>query len=149
MFQFLAPVAWLLLAATPPDSITIDGQTAYRVQSPVVHDADTLTDGVIVLPFGAAIARRKIRSDYDAWEVRRGRQTVTITDAEIARGKRAAEELRTMLQSSTLYVAPIPRSQDIDPYDRIDSKWFIRSPDGKVRAAADVAREAGWLRGAK
>ena len=147
---FSAPLLALILLAAPiPDQILVEGQSAYRVQSPVVHDADTLSDGVILLPFGAAIARRKIRSDYDAWEVRRGRQTVTITDAEIAKGRRAAEELRAMLQTSTLYVAPIPKSQDIDPYDRIDSKWFIRSPDGKVRAAADVAREAGWLRGAK
>lgn len=136
-------------ASTPPDTILIDGGMAYRVQSPEVHDADTLTDGVIRLPFGAAIAGRSIRADYDAWEIRRGRRTVTITEAELAAGQKAADELRQMLTVGTLYLSPVAARDDIDPYDRIDARWYYRDQAGKVRPVKVIATERGWVRGAR
>lgn len=128
----------------PPITITLDGRTLYRVDSPKVHDADTLTEGVIRLPWGAAIAGRSIRSDYDAWEVTKVRQTVKITDEEIARGKAAADELSKILGQFTLYVSEPER--DIDPYDRIDSVWWVRDVSGSVERLADVAKRKGWIR---
>ena len=146
MFAFHLTLAFGLLTAPVPDQITAEGRSAYRVQSPIVHDADTLTDGVILLPFGAAVARRSIRSDYDAWEIRRGRRTVEITEAELARGRKAADDLRALLGTGTLYVAPVPPGKDTDPYDRVDAEWFYRSAAGDVRPMRDIAKERGWLR---
>lgn len=129
----------------PPITITLDGRTLYRCDSPKVHDADTLSDGVIRLPWGAAIAGRSIRvSDYDAWEITRVRQTVKISDEEIARGKAAADELSKILGQFTLYVSEPER--DIDPYDRIDAVWWVRDVSGSVERLADVAKRKGWIR---
>lgn len=127
----------------PPITITLDGRTLYRCDSPKVHDADTLTEGVIRLPWGAAIIRR-VRADYDAWEITKVRQTVKITDEEIARGKAAADELSKILGQFTMYVSEPER--DIDPYDRIDAVWWVRDVSGSVERLADVAKRKGWLR---
>jgi hypothetical protein len=130
----------------PPVTTQHEGRALYRVDFPQVHDADTLADGVIRLPFGAAIAGRSIRADFDAWEITKGRQTVKVTDEEIAKGKAARDALVELLRTSTLYVSELPKGADVDPYDRIDSVWWLRSADGRVTRVADWARGGGHLR---
>lgn len=129
-----------------PPYIVVDGVPAFRVATPVVHDVDTLSDGVILLPFGSAVAGRKIRADYDGWEVTRNRRTVTITDDELKRGAAARDDLAKMLAVGTLFVAPIPAHDDIDPYDRVDAVWFLRARDGRIERIKDLAATRGWLR---
>ena len=124
----------------------VDGVPAFRVATPVVHDVDTLSDGVILLPFGSAVAGRKIRADYDGWEVTRNRRTVTITDDELKRGAAARDDLAKMLAVGTLYVAPVPAHDDIDPYDRVDAVWFLRARDGRIERLRDIGATRGWLR---
>ena len=130
----------------PPVVAQHEGRALYRVDVPQVHDADTLTDGVIRLPFGAAIAGRSIRADFDAWEITKGRQTVKVTDEEIGKGKAARDALVELLKSSTLYVSELPKGADIDPYDRIDAIWWLRSADGRITRVADWARGGGYVR---
>jgi len=145
-------ICWQLLEAAPPRikappaTLIHQGQTLYRVDSPDVHDVDTLTDGVIRLPFGAAVAGRKIRSDFDGWEITRSRQTVQVTDEELAKGRAAKSALEERLATHRLYVAELPKGKDIDPYDRIDAVWYFRSPDGTVESVADWARANKHLR---
>ena len=129
---------------SPPVAIVHEGRTLYRCDNPVVHDADTISDAVICLPWGAAIRGRSIRSDYDAWEVTKVRQTVKITDEEIVKGKKSASELSEILGEFTLYISEPER--DIDPYDRIDAIWWVRAKDGTIPRLADVAKQRGWLR---
>ena len=129
-----------------PPYIVVDGVPAFRVATPVVHDVDTLSDGVILLPFGSAVAGRKIRADYDGWEVTRNRRTVTITDDELKRGAAARDDLAKMLAVGTLYVAPVPAHDDIDPYDRVDAVWFLRARDGRIERLRDIGATRGWLR---
>ena len=136
-------------SSRPPATIQYDGQTLYRVDYPTVHDADTITDGVICLPFKAGIVGRSIRADYDAWEVTRGRQTVKVTDEELAKGKAARDALIEQLKTRTLYLGELPKELDIDPYDRVDSVWYFRDAGGKVSRVADWARAGGHLRSGK
>lgn len=146
---------WLISAAVlladdrSPPSLVVAGVTLYRVDSPIVHDADTLSDGVIRLPFGSAVAGRKIRADYDAWEVTRARGTVKVTPEEIELGKKATADLRELLRDGTLYVCPIPPKEDIDPYDRVDARWYYRTSAGLVAPMKDFAKDRGWLRSGK
>ena len=130
----------------PPVTFQHEGRALYRVDNPQVHDADTLTDGVIRLPFSAAIAGRSIRADYDAWEVTRGRRTVEVTEAEITKGKAARDALVELLQTSTLYISELPKGADVDPYDRVDAVWWVRAADGRVSRVSDWARAGGHLR---
>jgi hypothetical protein len=67
-----------------------------------VHDGDTLIHADILCPFGVTLRNRAIRAaGYDAWEIDRTRQTVTVTDAEIERGK-AASLFRPALSTSKI-----------------------------------------------
>lgn len=144
---FLAVVASAQQKTTkPPVTMQHEGRALYRVDSPQVHDADTLTDGVIRLPFSAAIAGRSIRADYDAWEITKGRQTVKVSDEEIVKGKAARDALVELLKTSTLYISELPKGADVDPYDRVDAVWWVRSADGRVSRVGDWARAGGHLR---
>jgi hypothetical protein len=128
----------------PPIVAVADGVALFRVDSPRIHDADTLSDATIRLPWGVAITGRSIRADFDACEVSRVRQTVKIDDAELVRGKAARDELGELLKTHALYIS-LPE-RDIDPYDRIDSVWWLRSADGSFQRLVKVAKERKWLR---
>lgn len=134
----------LVRPVEPPIVSVVGGAALFRVDSPVVHDADTLASGVIRLPWGVAITGRSVRSDYDAWEVSRVRQTVKVTEDEIARGKAARDELTKMLGELVMYVS-LPE-RDIDPYDRIDAVWWVRTKDGNYERLATIAKQKGWIR---
>ena len=57
-------------------------------------DGDTLAAETLYLPFGVALYDVDMRcADFDAWESSFRRTSVSITHAEIERGKRAAKEL--------------------------------------------------------
>lgn len=128
----------------PPLVLVVDNRPAFRVDSPLVHDVDTLSDGTIRLPWSIAIIGKKIRADYDGWEISRVRQTVTITEEELRKGKLARDELVELLRHGTLYIS-LPDA-DIDPWDRLDAIWWYRDQTGSITRIAAIAKQKKWLR---
>lgn len=64
-----------------------------------LHDGDTLEHVDLQLPYGFVWANQDIRVDgFDAWETSRNRHTIgEITDAELAKGRAAAEDAAAYL----------------------------------------------------
>jgi len=129
---------------------SLEALPRYQVVHAVVHDVDTLSGGVVLLRFGgAAIAGRKIRFDFDGWELTRARATVEVTAEELAKGKAAAVALAALLADPNveLWIAELPKKLDIDPYDRIDTVAWIRSrKTGESRRLKAWAEEHGHVR---
>lgn len=88
-----------------------------------LHDGDTARVDIL-LPFGVTLPNRPIRAyGYDAWEVTRTRQTVSVTADEIAKGKAARDDLLTLMQSGELWVED---SGERDPYGRVSAWLWVR-----------------------
>jgi endonuclease YncB( thermonuclease family) len=116
-----------------------------------LHDGDTITEAVIDLGWGRKLhvgpheEAPGIRAfGYDAWEVTKTRQTVgAITDAEIAKGKAARDDLFELLKSASLYAED---SGQRDPYGRISAIPWARNSDGKWIYLAGWMDQQGHLR---
>lgn len=107
---------------TPTPQLTPD--CWLRVDNPKIHDADTLK-GDVILPYGITLRAETIRaSDYDAWEITRTRQSVTVNDAEIARGKKATAEFKELVEGATIYISP-PLGEERDNYGRLLGKLML------------------------
>jgi endonuclease YncB( thermonuclease family) len=103
-----------------------------------VHDGDTLIHADILCPFGVTLRNRAIRAaGYDAWEIDRTRQTVTVTDAEIERGKAAKAALEQLISSGTLYIEDSGKS---DPYGRVSGALGVRTKTGEWIDVAEFMR---------
>ena len=93
-----------------------------------VHDVDTVTDATVQLPFNTLRTRLTIRdATFDGYEVSRVRQTVKITDEELAKGKAARDKLIEVLRTQYQLQASEPPVgwKDIDPYDRLDAQLWL------------------------
>lgn len=93
-----------------------------------VHDVDTVTAATVQLPFNTLRVRLTIRDiTFDGYEVSRVRQTVVITDAELAKGKAARDKLIEVLRTKYQLQASEPPAgwKDIDPYDRLDAQLWL------------------------
>lgn len=89
-----------------------------RTENVKVTDGDTI-DCDICFPWHVTLKGETIRAgDYDAWESSKKRQSVKVTDDEVRRGKIAADDLRELLKTGTLYLSPLP-NEDRDNYGRI------------------------------
>ena len=90
----------------------------YAIKVLTVHDADTFTAD-IDLGFGLTYKNQSCRLyNFDAWEVSRTRTSVTVTDAEIIRGKQARDVLRRMLaEAKTVMV--VSRKPVREKYGRL------------------------------
>jgi endonuclease YncB( thermonuclease family) len=108
-----------------------------------VHDADTIA-AVIECPLLKVKSQTvMIRAfGYDAWEVNRVRQTVVVTDEEIAKGKAARDELIALLQTAELWAED---SGSPDPYGRTSAVLWVKQTGGWI-FLAKYADEHGWLR---
>jgi hypothetical protein len=109
-----------------------------------IHDADTF-ECVIHLPFGVDLPGRSIRAQgYDAWEVTRARQTVgSITDDEIAKGKKARDELAKLCESQSVWLEP---STNPGVYGRTSANVWLRDDKGQWTELSQYAQEHGWCR---
>ena len=89
-----------------------------RADNIKVLDGDTIVTD-ISFPWHVTLKAETIRAgDYDAWESSKKRQSVTVTDEEVRKGKIAADDLRELLKTGTLYLSPLP-NEDRDNYGRI------------------------------
>lgn len=101
---------------------------ALRVTEATWHDADTATI-TVAGPWGFGPIRQSCRAlGYDAWEVSRTRQTVTVTEAEIDRGKAAVTALSAWLDGAELWVIPPSAGRDRDAYGRMLGEFWTRKP---------------------
>jgi hypothetical protein len=114
-----------------------------RVIEGGVHDADTFKADLL-LPFGVTLRDQSVRvRRFDAWEISRVRQTVgVITDAELAKGKLAREELvKLFAAADAVYVSGEDQSEYT--YGRVEAEvWF--DPPGPASRLIELG---AWMRG--
>lgn len=104
-----------------------------------LHDGDTAHCD-INLGWGVTLRNRSIRAfGYDAPEINRVRQTVEVTEDEIARGRAAKAALEQLIADGGLWAED---SGETDPYGRISARLWVR----KGTEWIDVAR---WMRARK
>lgn len=112
-----------------------------------IHDGDTLK-ATVHLPFGVDLRHKSIRAwGYDAPEISRVRRAVKITADELVRGKQAKEALVGLLATGTLWIEEAP-GPDIDPYDRLAARLWVKSKAGEWVDVADFMRKGGHTRDA-
>jgi len=111
-------------------------------------DGDTL---VVDLHLGGDVVLKgqRIRAlGYDAWEVSKRRRTVTVTDAEIVKGKAAGEALDELIRSAEGFTLKTRILRDgstaRDPFGRILAELHLEVRDDRGQLEAiDVAL---WMR---
>jgi endonuclease YncB( thermonuclease family) len=151
----LAAVAWGWQQVGKADTDAVDAllaiqqpdwpgnRYAFRVTN--VVDGDTI-DGDITLGWGVTLANQRVRcSDFDAWEKSKRRSSVTVTDAEVVRGKAATEFLTAFVKGKSFMLSPDTAGQDRDNYGRILGRVLLRD-GGDVKPLADIMRLNGHVR---
>ena len=117
------------IALVPPLDVPTSPVRATLLE---LHDGDTAKVD-IHLPFDVDLPKRSVRAfGYDAWEITKTRQTVQVTDAEIIKGKKARNELLTLIESGELYLED---SGKRDPYGRASAWLWVKRPAGWVNVA--------------
>ena len=108
-----------------------------------VHDGDTLRANV-KLWTDLTLEDQDVRiADFDAPEISRTRRTVTVTDAEIVRGKAARDDLRTLLANAdAVYLSPTGKR---DPYGRLSARVSVWD-DGQLTDVAEWMDQHGHSR---
>lgn len=131
---------WLLLVATTAAA----EPNRYPVKFAEVHDADTFIVDV-QLDFELSLVGQKIRAaDCDAWEVSRVRQTVTITDAELVKGKQARDAAAKLFATRPIFMSVGKPLRDV--YGRILGQLWIQNADGTWTKYGDWVRANGFQR---
>lgn len=129
-------LAACLMGAEPVQYIPLSGIT--------VKDGDTITANVN-FPWGVTLRDQPIRClGYDAWESSRRRQSVRITDAELANGEQASAALSGLLSSSRVYGTPGKRERD--NYGRLLVRLTVVDKDGKQIDVAEWMERNGHVR---
>lgn len=102
-----------------------------------VTDGDTLRADVH-LPFDVTLREQRIRvRDFDAWEVSKTRN-IEISDAEIAKGLKARDDLAKLLRESDgVYIEGEPRARYT--YERLLAHLY-------VDRGGELVNVAEWMR---
>lgn len=110
-----------------------------------VHDGDTIIVDV-EFPWGVSLRDQTVRfQEFDAWEVTKTRQTVKVTDAEIAKGVVARNDLQMLLQrADVVYLSPGDTKRK-DPYGRLPAYPFVWYGE-KLIDVGDWMRQRGHER---
>lgn len=133
-------IFWLLLAST----VTAAEPNRYPVKFTEVHDGDTFVVDV-QLDFELTLRGQKIRAvDCDTWELTRTRQTVTITDAELVKGKQARDAAAKLFATQPVFLSVGAPLRDV--YGRILGQLWIKNPDGTLTKYGDWVRANGFQR---
>lgn len=112
-----------------------------------VTDCDTIKADAL-LPWGVTLRDRTFRLDFDAHEVSRIRQTVEVTDEEIAKGKVARDELAALVaKAEAVYVQPT--GEEYGAYNRLSASLWIKPKDGELIDVRKWAIERGHVRAGK
>lgn len=115
----------------------------YPIELKNVHDGDTIT-ATVIMDFDVAIYSKPIRFyGFDAWETTRQRQSVTVTDEEIVKGKLAKEYLIKLVANSKLYLEP--KESGYDKYGRILGTVYVLK-DNKLVSLSELMIKAGHQR---
>ena len=134
-------MAVLALAPTPRPAANL-----YSLSNVTVYDGDTLVDCDIDLGFNVTLRQQDVRLlGFDAAEVSRVRRGIVITEAEIALGKQARDELREMLVDGQPYLAPPPHGDKADPFGRQHGYLYVLIGDEWIDVA-EWAKERGFAR---
>jgi hypothetical protein len=119
-------------AAEPPCYVPID------VRSVRIIDGDCFAADIL-LPWGVTLRNRKCRTNYDACEVSRIRQGITITDAEIQRGHEATESLLHLFKhSEAAYI--VPQKEEFAGFNRLHVGLFL-----KIRTEPQLLDVRVWM----
>ena len=114
----------ILLAADP-----VAPTSALPCEIVSIHDADSLVARIKVHILRIESEPLTLRlANADAWEIDRTRQTVTVTDAEIVKGKAARADLVALLATADLYA----EAGTTDPYGRTSAILWAKPKDGKA-----------------
>ena len=107
-----------------------------------IHDGDTFTHCDVSFPWGVALTDRSIRvAKVDACEVTKTRQTVTVTDAEIIKGKECRDKLRSLANGAKAFVRPTGESV----YGRLEADVYLLK-SGEWINVAEWVRSNGYER---
>jgi endonuclease YncB( thermonuclease family) len=117
-----------------------------------VKDGDTIAVD-LVLPWDVTLRAQDLRENsYDAWESSKRRHSSAVggevTDAEVAKGKLAAEFLKSLLTGGKVFVEPAHSEKlfgDRDVYGRVLGKLWVFK-DGKWIDVAEEMNRKGHVR---
>jgi len=142
-------VAWVLamlvIAAEPANTNDVP-PGLLPIRSCQLHDLDTLVRCDVLLAWDVMLTNQSIRlHGVDALEVTRTRQTVTITDDEIVRGKQGLSKLVELSRDAKWFVRPTGESV----YGRREGELYFRSRNGQWVDVAKWVRDNGYERAAK
>lgn len=116
---------------------------AVQVVIPIIYDGDTIR-GSLVLGWGVWIHDVSIRAfGYDCHEITKQRQTIEVTDEEIAKGKAAKYALTELLETGNLYAE---ESGERDPYGRTSAILWVKTNKGEWIYLARFMEQNGHLR---
>lgn len=109
-----------------------------------VHDGDTVKVTIHCPLLGIDAPNVSIRAyGYDAYEITRTRQTVTVTDAEIVKGKAARDDLAQLIAGGELWLED---SGQRDPYGRTSAWLWVKLGDGSWVFVPKYMDDHGHLR---
>lgn len=109
-----------------------------------VTDGDTIVADVL-LPWNITLAGESIReSTYDAWESRKGRGGVVITEAELAKGRQAAQDLADLFNTGQVFVSTEAAAKR-DSFGRLLGKYWVHQ-NGQWTDVREYMASRGNLR---
>jgi len=128
-------LAWVLL-------FLCSAAAAQEVRLPVrvvrVYDGDTVTVDVL-MPWGVTLSGESVRDlSYDAWEIRRGRGGVVITEEELAKGRQAAKDLEALFATGRVFVGTDANAKR-DSFGRLLGKYWVYRDGGWVDVRSYMA----------
>ena len=140
---WLAFIGWIVLAPTWAAPGTTQLASYHRTQGVRAIDGDTI-EADIELGWGVWLRGQSVRLlDYDAWEMSKRRQSVEVTDREVAKGQAAHRDLSALLASGPVYLSPGPEARD--PFGRPLAKAYVLR-SGTVVVVSDYMRGRGHQR---
>lgn len=112
-----------------------------------IHDGDTLKCDVL-LPWGVTLREQTVHClGYDAWEIDRVRQMISVGDAEIVKGKAARNALAALLATSrAMYLSPPQRGDCRAPCGRLTGYLSVVDAGGELINVWEWMRDNGHCR---
>lgn len=138
MSAILAACLLIVAAADPPaGSLPVSGRW---------HDADTLVDARVDLPYGLSLVeRRGVRAiGYDAWEIG-SRGGANVTPSERAKGQAALYAIRELTANRPLRIVP-PAGDGRDSFGRLLGQLWVSLPNGEWVELSRWANDNGHVR---
>jgi hypothetical protein len=111
-----------------------------------IKDGDTLVADVL-LPWNVTLRDEDVReATYDAWESRRGRGGIVITEEELAKGKQATKDLTELFRDNKAYLG-VSDDAKRDSFGRLLGKyWAYDTVNSKWIDVREFMRERNHLR---